>query len=143
MILSDQSSMDSGACRLAGGTEDAEVRLTSEPGEGRFVLRFVPGEGDDGPFDPTPSCVKGFAAAGGWLPDAAVILILVRLTPGSSGASADELGAGGLGDAADCDAWLPSSLLAGGAFVDPSFSRRRRRIYLDAWSVSIQSGRSA
>lgn len=117
---------------MAGGMEDAEVRLTSESGEERFVLRFVPGEGDDAPVEPTPRCVKGFAAAGGWFPDAAVMLILVRLTPGwSSLASADELGAGGLADASDCDAWLPSSVFTGGAFVDPSFSRRRRRIYFD------------
>lgn len=129
IILSDQSSRDSGACRLAGGAEGAEVRLTSESGEERFVLRFVPGEDDDPPVDPTPSCVKGFAPAGDWFPDAAVMLILVRLTPGgSSFASADELGAGGLADTPDCDAWLPFSVLAGGAFVDPSFSRRRRRI---------------
>lgn len=142
IILSDQSSRDSGACRLAGGMEGAGGRLTSGPGEERFVLRFVPGAGDDPPVDPTPSCVKGFAAAGDWFPDAAVMLILVRLTSGGfSLASPDELGAGGLAEAAACDAWLPSPEPAGGAFVDPSFSRRRRRIYTGAWSVSIQHGR--
>lgn len=129
IILSDQSSRDSGACRLAGGIEGAEGRLTSEPGEGRFVLRFVPEAGDDPCADPTPSCVKGFAAACGWFDDAAVMLILVRLTSGAlSLGSPDELAAGDLADAADCETWPPFSGLAGGAFDDPSFSRRRRRI---------------
>lgn len=142
IILSDQSSMDSGACRLAGGMEGAGCRLTSGSGEERFVLRFVPGAGDDPPVDPTPSCVKGFVAAGDWFPDAAVMLILVRLTPGAfSLASPDGLGAADLAETAACDAWLPSSEPAGGVFVDPSFSRRRRRIYVDAWSVSTQDDR--
>lgn len=141
IILSDQSSTDSGACRLAGGMEGAEGRLTSGSGGERFVLRFVPGAGEEAPVDPTPSCVKGFAAAGDWPPGAALTLILVRLTPSVfSLPSPDGCGAAGLAAAA-CDAWLPSSELPGGAFVDPSFSRRRRRIYVDTWSVSIQCGR--
>lgn len=141
IILSDQSSRDSGACRLAGGMEGAGGRLTSGSEE-RFVLRFVPEAGDEPPVDPTPSCVKGFAAAGDWFPDAAVMLILVRFAPARfSLASPDGLAAVGLAEAAGCDAWLPSSEPAGGVFVDPSFSRRRRRIYVDAWSVSTQDDR--
>jgi hypothetical protein len=125
---------------LAGGMEGAEVRLTSDSGEERLVLRFVPGEGDDPSAEPTPSCVKGFATAGDGFPDAGVILILVRLTAdGSSLAPSDEAGAAGLSDAG-CDAWPPSSVFAGGAFVDPSFSRRRRRICYDVSSVSNQYG---
>lgn len=122
MVLSDQSSKVSGAWRLVGGAAGPEGRLTSVAGKGRFLSRWVPETGADPSVEPTPSCANGFSPAGD--EGAGVMFIFDRVTAAFSFASLEELPEG----ASRGEGGLLSVGVAGGVFVEPSFSRRRRRI---------------
>lgn len=122
MVLSDQSPKVSGAWRLVGGVAGPEGRLMSVGEKERFLSSLVPETGAVPPVEPTPSFANGFSPAGD--DGAGVMFIFDRLTAAFSIASLEELPEGpSLGEGG-----LLSVGVAGGVFVDPSFSRRRRRI---------------